>query len=181
MKNSKNGSKTSSKQQASSSTFNRTQLRAKLKASNTAIDALLVLLGEDPTLEEFSEELVERLVREKSDQEYQAKQAVAEGLEGLTELLQPTLGAHIADQFKQAHKLIVRKALKEFMAIQPELLSEELAQFELEGGWSYLEEQRKNRAMPPQTVDVTETTTTVPSNGTEQLPKDNTVNGDAWG
>ena len=121
--------------------MNRQQLRAKLKKSNKEIDRLLMKLGEDPEVKEFSSDLVDKLenLRLQEQQEEEENNKVPlESLEDLIKLLSPC-EASIVENLKEAHKVMVNGHWKGFLKIRKALNKERLRDLEVTGNGKGIE------------------------------------------
>ena len=121
--------------------MNRQQLRAKLKKSNKEIDRLLMKLGEDPEVKEFSSDLVDKLenLRLQEQQEEEENNKVPlESLEDLIKLLSPC-EASIVENLKEAHKVMVKRAWQEYLKISDDLTKEMIRELAVNEDWKGLE------------------------------------------
>lgn len=132
--------------------MNRHQLRAKFKIKNSDIDRLLTAIGEKPTINDFSDLLVKKIEDALKEEQLKANTPDEEDLKQVLKLLAPLEENHLK-RLKDAHTIIVQRALKQFITMQDELLAEELQNFADSGGWQALEA-RKPIQLDPTTVDV---------------------------
>ena len=135
--------------------LNRNHVRGRLKITNNDINRLLSKVGEDTGLHEFSPELFEKLesaLKDEKQPQVDIHSPVTPALAELLKLLAP-LQQQTVNQLKEAHSLLVTRALEEFSQLQPELLKEELQKFAENGGWHSLKQNETNQ-IDPTTIDI---------------------------